>query len=174
MHRCDEEINGEEELKKMSTVNGSSRLYLKDEEFKNWTKDQVLFNANFNALSGAHLKQSRSCILGSNNGAIKFLPNKSKNPPYKNKLVFNDFRINYEIMYPGDTNSPLTKNINDTETIVLANNQNIFSLKISSINYDYQSDVLYSWKLEGLIDQWTQPSLVDRIRYTSIPAGTYT
>ena len=169
-----EDINDDEESIIISTENGISRLYLKDEEFKNWTKDQGLFNSNFNALSGAYLKQSRSFILGSNNGAIKFLPNKSKNPPYKNKLVFNDFRINYEIMYPGDTNSPLTKNINDTETIVLANNQNIFSLKISSINYDYQSDVLYSWKLEGLIDKWTQPSRGDLIRYTSIPAGKYT
>ena len=71
-----ENVNEDEESIVISTENGISRFYLKDEEFKNWTKDQGLFNSNFNALSGVYLKQSRSFIFGSNNGAIKFFLNK--------------------------------------------------------------------------------------------------
>ena len=157
----------------IGTENGITRLYLNEDRIRNWTKDQGLVSSHFNALSGAYLKSNNSFILGTNNGAINFKLSKSYTPSYKNKIVLSKFRINYELVEPGDPESPLTTNINNTTDLVLENKQNIFSLNVSSINYDYQSDVLYSWKMEGLIDRWTNPGRDNFIRYTSLPPGKY-
>ncbi len=51
--------------------------------------------------------------------------------------------------------------------------QNTFSLRASSINYDYPSNILYSWRLEGFYDEWTTPSSNGLMRFTNIPSGKY-
>ena len=52
--------------------------------------------------------------------------------------------------------------------------QNTFSIRVSSINYDYPSDILYTWQLEGFYDGWTTPSDEGTIRFTNVAPGTYT
>ena len=57
--------------------------------------------------------------------------------------------IAYHPVYPGDDGSPLKKDINETDCLELAYGQNTFSLDVASINYDYPSNILYSWKIDG-------------------------
>lgn len=45
---------------------------------------------------------------------------------------------------------------------------------MSSINYDYPSNILYSWKLEGFYDQWSRPGNENIIRFTNLSPGEYT
>jgi signal transduction histidine kinase/DNA-binding NarL/FixJ family response regulator len=45
---------------------------------------------------------------------------------------------------------------------------------VSSINYDYPSNILYSWKLEGFYDQWSRPGNENIIRFTNLSPGEYT
>ena len=158
----------------ISTENGLSRYYTKNKEIKNWTKDQGLTYPTFNAISGTYLNRDDSFIFGGNNGAIRFKVRKITNEPYKNRLVFKDFSIDYELIFPRESGSVLTQNIDNTKHITLGSNQNVFSLKASSINYDYQSDVLYSWMLEGFFNKWSVPTRQGLIRFTGIPPGNYT
>ena len=44
---------------------------------------------------------------------------------------------------------------------------------VSSINYDYPSNVLYSWKLEGFYEEWSKPGNESTIRYTNLAPGKY-
>ncbi len=147
---------------------------MKEKEFKNWTKDQGLIHPSFNSLSGTYVKGDESFIFGGNNGGIRFKIRKESIKPYKNRLIFKDLSIDYELVYPRETGSVLTHNIDNTEKIVLESHQNVFSLKVSSINYDYPSDVLYSWMLEGFFNKWSIPTSEGVIRYTGIPPGNYT
>lgn len=71
---------------------------------------------------------------------------------YKFKMVFSDLRVFYQTVYPKDEGSPLILDIDETKTLRLKYNQNIFSLQVSDINYDYPSLILYSWKLEGFYE----------------------
>ena len=89
-------------------------------------------------------------------------------------MIFSDFKLFYQTIYPGDENSPLKASINDTKVLKLKYNQNIFSLQVSSINYDYPSNILYSWRLEGFYDEWSKPGTENTIRYTNLAPGTYT
>lgn len=45
---------------------------------------------------------------------------------------------------------------------------------MSSINYDYPSNILYSWKLEGFYDQWSRPGNENIIHFTNLSPGEYT
>ena len=82
--------------------------------------------------------------------------------------------VTCQAVYPGDEGSPLEVDIDETQVLKLKYNQNIFSLRISSINYDYPSLVLYSWKLEGFYDGWSRPEKVCMIRFTNLSPGKYT
>lgn len=157
----------------MSTENGLSSYYPAEKLFHNWTKDQGLMASHFNAGSGT-LRKNGNFIFGSSDGAIEF--NKEMKIPrkYSSKMVLSDLTIFYQTVYPGDENSPLSTDIDDTKELELSYSQNIFSLKVSSINYDYPSNILYSWKLEGFYDQWSRPGNENIIRFTNLSPGEYT
>lgn len=88
-------------------------------------------------------------------------------------MILSDFQISYQPVYPGDEDSPLEKDINETQVLKLNYDQNTFSLVLSSINYDYPSNVLFSWKLDGFYNEWSQPGTSNLIRYTSLdPVNT--
>mgnify|MGYP001029487046 CR=1 FL=1 len=77
--------------------------------------------------------------------------------PHFSRMLLRDFMISYRPVYPGDKGSPLREDIDNTVRLELAYDQNTFSLEAVSINYDYPSNILYSWKLEGLYEGWSHP-----------------
>lgn len=140
--------------------------------FLNWTQEQGLLATKFNTAAGAHTRAG-TIIFGSGNGAVILRDTVELPRVFNSKMVFTDFGIHYQKMLPGMKDSPLTKVIDETDEITLSHDQNIFSLNVSSINYDCPSRILYSWKLEGFYDGWTKPSEAHLIRYTNIDPGTY-
>lgn len=151
----------------LTTFNPHSKI------FHNWTKEQGLKAEHFNASAGT-LRRNGQLVFGSTDGAIEFDKNMVLPDHYTTKMVFSDFKVLYETVYPGDKHSPLTTNIDDIDLLRLKYDQNIFSLQVSSINYDYPSLVLYSWKLEGFYDKWSQPSRDNIISFTNLSPGEYT
>ena len=93
--------------------------------------------------------------IGSGNGAVILRDSINLPASFDSKMVFSDFKIHYRDILPNHESSPLRNIIDETEEIVLSHDQNIFSLNVSSINYDCPSRVLYSWKLEGFYEKWT-------------------
>ncbi len=156
----------------ISTENGITRIDLKEMKFSSWTKGQGLQTANFNAKAAVHTCKGR-LIFGSNEGIV-ILPDSISFPQkFNSKMYLSNLDIMYHRVYPGDKNSPLTVPLNETPSIKLKYNQNTFSLKVSSINFDNASNILYSWKLEGFYDQWNKPSNSEIIRYTNLSPGKY-
>ena len=93
---------------------------------------------------------------------------------YSSRMIFSDLRVFYQTVYPKDEGSPLVLDIDETKSLKLKYSQNIFSLQVSSINYDYPSLILYSWKLEGFYDGWSRPGEENVIRFTNLNPGHYT
>lgn len=156
----------------MSTENGITSFQTNNKTFHNRTREQGLLSACFNPSSGT-LCRDGGFVFGSTDGAVKF-PEKLRFPTYVyNKMVLSDFQISYQPVYPGDEDSPLEKDINETEVLNLDYDQNTFSLVLSSINYDFPSNVLFSWKLEGFYDEWNKPSSANLIRFTNLSPGKY-
>lgn len=157
----------------ISTENELVRFDVQKQTFLNWTKEQGMQADKFNTSAG--VKTSKGELLfGCDNGLIVIRDSVNLPSEFHSKLVFNNLNIRYQRMLPGMEGSPLTKPIDETEEITLPYAQNIFSLDVSSINYDCPSRILYSWKLEGFYDEWTTPSETRTIRYTNLAPGKYT
>lgn len=157
----------------LSTEQGLSNFNPTDKTFHNWTKEQGLKAEHFNAASGT-LRKNGNFIFGSTDGAIEFDKDMILPRDYKFNMIFSDLRVFYQTVYPEDEGSPLVHDIDETKTLRLKYDQNIFSLQVSSINYDYPSLMLYSWKLEGFYDGWSRPSNESIIRFTNLSPGKYT
>lgn len=156
----------------LATENGLTSFYPKQKTFHNWTSEMGLMTTHFNALSGI-LRKNNNFILGSVDGAIEFNKDMKLPRSYSTKMVLSDFKLFYQTVYPGDAGSPLEMDIDQTKKLRLKSNQNIFSIMVSSINYDYPSNILYSWKLEGFYDEWSKPGAENIIRYTNLAPGKY-
>ena len=129
--------------------------------------------AYFNASSGT-LRMNKSFVFGSTDGAIE-VPENVKFPSYKfSRMIFSDFHVSYQPVYPDGKDSPLKECIDETDVLKLKHDQNTFSLKVSTINYDSPGNTFYSWKLEGFYEKWTQPGTNSLIRFTNLPPGKYT
>ncbi len=156
----------------ISTEKGISKFNISDKLFINWGSDQGLSISSFNPSSGI-LTQDGEYFFGSSKGVISFTEEALMPHTFKTKMVFNSFSIKYKDVKPGEYNSPLKMNIDETKELHLNYDQNSFSFKVSSINYDNNSNIYYSWKLEGFIDKWTLPSQDKLIRYTNLSPGEY-
>ena len=157
----------------LTTDNELSCFNTREESFLNWTKEQGLLTNRFNTSAGIRTRDG-NILLGSDDGLVLIEGGVSLPKTLQSKLIFTHFNIQYQRMIPGMEGSPLSKPIDETEEIILRHDQNIFSLDVSSINYDCPSRILYSWKLEGFYDEWTTPDEFPLIRYTGLRPGKYT
>lgn len=157
----------------LSTENGISSYQPHTQEFTNWTKEQGLKVEHFNPSSGI-IRTNQSFLFGGTDGAVEFSKNIMIPSQYTTRMVFSDFQLFYQTVYPGEKGSPLVKDIDETDMLVLKHSQNIFSLKVSSINFDYPSNILYSWRLKGFFDEWSKPDYENTIRFTNLNPGKYT
>ncbi|MDR0988443.1 MAG: response regulator [Prevotellaceae bacterium] len=156
----------------ISTDKGLTGFHPQRKMFRNWTHEQGLKVEHFNPNSGT-ICGADDVIFGSTDGAIRFNRSMTLPDKYNIKMVFGDLRIFYRTVYPGEKDSPLATIIDKTETLRLKYSQNIFSIDVFSINYDYPSLPLFSWKLEGFYDQWSHPTAEERIRFTNLSPGNY-
>ena len=131
----------------ISTEKGLTRFKTKEKIFSNWTKEQGLMSTSFNQAAGVHTRDKKF-IFGCGDGAIELADTVTLPHQFKSKMVFDNFRLLYQKVMPGEKGSPLKEEIDDTRHIILNYDQNIFSLDVSSINYDNPSNIVYSWKLE--------------------------
>lgn len=157
----------------LATENAVSYYNPETGQFNNWTREQGLCTDHFNASSGL-LSRDGKFVLGSTDGAVIFDRDYRLPGQYQSKMVFSDLRIFYQTVHPEEPGSPLKRDIDLTRTLRLKYNQNIFSMKVSSINYDYPSLILYSWRLEGFYNEWSRPERENTIRFTNLNPGTYT
>ncbi len=157
----------------ISTEEGLVYFYPATQSFQNWTKEQGLMTIHFNPASGILQKNGRF-IFGSSDGAVEFSKDMKMPRTYSSRMILSDLRIFYQTVYPGGKGSPISTDIDDTKELRLKYNQNTFSMRVSSINYDYPSNILYSYMLKGFYDQWSRPSNESTVRFTNISPGKYT
>lgn len=156
----------------IGTENGLVNYHPELQTFQNWTKEQGLMTIHFNAESGT-LRKNGNFVFGSSDGAVEFHKDMQIPKTYSSRMIFSDFQLFYQAIYPGDEGSPLKTDIDDTQVLKLKYDQNIFSIKVSSINYDYPSNIIYSYKLEGFYNEWSHPDSENMIRFMNLNPGEY-
>ena len=100
----------------ISTEKGLTRFKTKEKIFSNWTKEQGLMSTSFNQAAGVHTRDKKF-IFGCGDGAIELADTVTLPHQFKSKMVFDNFRLLYQKVMPGEKGSPLKEEIDDTTRI---------------------------------------------------------
>jgi ligand-binding sensor domain-containing protein/DNA-binding NarL/FixJ family response regulator len=91
---------------------------------------------------------------------------------------FNALRVNNKMILPGEEFNGrilLENAIESTDRIELKYNENNFTVEFASLHFSNPSKNLFSYRLQGFSDEWTEVSNnVRSATYTNLPSGKYT
>lgn len=157
----------------ISTENGLNCYSSENKTINNYYEFDGLTDNTMNFLAYYKLKNG-DMIFGTTRGAFILSPNAivmEQNRQFN--LKFKSFSLFYEKMKSNSDNSPLKLSIDDTEEIELNYQQHSFSFDFVDLNIGKGYRTLYTWKLDGFDDEWSQPTTEHKAIYTNIPAGRY-
>ena len=123
--------------------------------------------------SGAFCKSKNGIIIfGSAKGPVIFNPAEIILSKYQPKIIFTDFQIFNKSVIP-DESSPLKVNITSAREINLSYDQNTFTFKFSSTDYNTSDLIQFKYKLEGFDADWINSNSNRTANYTNINPGSY-
>jgi len=160
----------------LSTNNGLSHFDPVTQTFKNYTTSDGLQSNEFNA--NAYYKTKNGHMLfGGNNGFNSFNPADIKDNPYIPPIVITNLKIFNQSISPRQKiygHEILKNHITHTHSIKLTHNENIFSLEFAALHYTAPEKNRYTYKMEGLEDNWNKITNQRSVSYANIPPGFYT
>jgi ligand-binding sensor domain-containing protein/CheY-like chemotaxis protein len=74
----------------------------------------------------------------------------------------------------GDQPKHAPGNINLTDQVQLTYYENDFTLRFTGILHSAPDKTLYTWKMDGLNNNWSKPGSVDQVTFSNLSPGTYT
>ena len=114
-------------------------------------------------------------IYGSDNGVVSFNPLAFGNYHYQAPLHISGFSVSHS---SGETDNLRDITVNEmllkNNDIRLKYDENTFTISFSSISFQYQNDILYTYRMEDFDHAWSVPSRTTSARYTNLPPGSYT
>ena len=157
----------------ISTENGLNCLSDNEELITNFYEIDGLPDNSFNYLAYT-MRENGNMVWGTPSGAIEINPeNYTSKQGAQLNLHFEEFSLYNQKVIPGSKGSPLKNGIDSTKRIELDHNQHSFSFSFINLNYFNNSNLLYSWKLEGFDTQWSEPGTGRQATYTNIEPGSY-
>lgn len=130
---------------------------------------------NYEFTMNASYKNERGEIfLGGVNGFNIFDPSNIPSNPEIPHVVLTDFKLFNKSVEIGAEDSPLQQAIDQVEVVELKPWQKSISFEFVSLNYKSPEKNQYSYILEGLEEEWTEPSNTRVASYTNLSQGSYT
>jgi signal transduction histidine kinase/ligand-binding sensor domain-containing protein len=169
------------------------RSILEDDQHKLWVatnmgifmlnkqRDQAILLGKENGITaaesfsyGSALKRSNGELLfGTSGGYYDVHPEKVHSAPNNNPLYVTGFWVDSQELKPSK-GGPLTESILDTKSIHLNYDQNVFSLRLSAIDFRNGRNTVIHYKLDNYDQDWHSGRPEDRIQYFKVPPGSYT
>ncbi len=158
----------------ISTNQGLSKLDVSQGVFLNFNKRDGLQNSEYT--DGAYFKNPVSNILyfGGVEGLDWFNPQEIESSNNFPPIILNEFRLNNNLVLPGDSTRILHSSLNSTSEIVLKHNQNFFSINFTSLNYYNSHKCRFDYILEGFTKSWVEAGEERMAGFTNVPPGKYT
>lgn len=156
----------------VSSNKGLSRVHTGTLQIKNYDKEDGLMSTEFNPASG-FIDNNGELFFGSINGYCSFLPENIVDNTIKPKVVFTDLIILNEKVKVNKPGSPLTKNISNTDTLVLSYKDISVSFEFVALNYTDSRKNQYAYILENFEDKWTYAGTRRFATYTNLEPGEY-
>lgn len=131
--------------------------------FKGLSRVSYNRNANFK-------KENGDLAWGTNRGAVVFNPSVLVQKHVDGKMFFQDINVLGQSLR-SEVHGELTTPINQIEYLKLTHVQNTISLEVLPLGMPYGAK--FSWLLEGLDTEWSQPANTRILNYTNLTTGQY-
>lgn len=156
----------------ISSLKGLIRFNIATEAIKVYTKANGLITDQFN-YNSAYKHTDGKMYFGSVKGMIAFDPASFDQLEPSPPTYITGFQLNNKEVIPDSANSPLKKSILYTDTIVLAYNQNNFSIEFAALNFSAPEVTRYKYVMKGLDKSWTYLSTNRKAYFTDLTHGNY-
>lgn len=154
----------------LGTEKGLCRFSLKDNKSYTYPNTFPLSSISFNTNSSWNLKDG-SLIWGTNKGAIIIKPDMLEQKETKARIFVQDISISGGSIRKSDdllNGVPVDK----SKQLNLNYKQNNFVLELLPIGLN-STGTRFSWKMEGIDNEWSQPTDLRFVTYTNLPNGNY-
>ncbi|MGL1888515.1 MAG: hypothetical protein OCD76_18515 [Reichenbachiella sp.] len=157
----------------LGTANGIVQFEPETLTVHNFNINDGLQGNEFSRYAVGKLKTGE-ILFGGINGFNIFHPDSIVYNNYSPPVYITDFKLfNKDIEIGGD-NSPLQKHISVTEEIVIAHEQNVFSIQYTALNYTRSENNQFAFKLDGLEADWNYVGSQRLASYSNLDPGEYT
>lgn len=157
----------------VSGNSGISKLNTKTDTFTNFTNDDGLLSNDFN-INAAFKDDEGMLYFGNFQGVDYFNPKQIKRNTSLIPLYLKEFKIFNKKIYPSQKDSPLTKTISETDSILLTSEQSVFTIEYSGVSYTRPEKNEYAYFLEGYEKDYNYVGDLRSATYTNLDAGNYT
>lgn len=143
------------------------KLYAKNQiaQFKNYFEIDGLQSNEFN--QGAyHVSNDGEMFFGGINGFNSFYPEKVIDNPHQPPVYFTSFKI-------FEKEVELDSNISQKKYLELSYKDQFFSFEFVGIDFNLPTKNMFSWKLEGIDEDWNPPTKRRYVSYNNLPGGDY-
>ena len=130
--------------------------------------EQVSFNP------GGFVTANGDVMLASAEGGIIFNPNKESENITSTRLMLTNLILNDNTAVPGVAGSPLSKNIDMVDKLILDHKNNNVAIDFAVINIPSPSRIDYEYMLDGHDDGFKKSDASRQARYTALEPGKYT
>jgi signal transduction histidine kinase/DNA-binding response OmpR family regulator/ligand-binding sensor domain-containing protein len=154
----------------LGTESGLCRFNPKDKTVSTYASLLNLSKVAYNRHAKYKLK-SGQLIWGTNQGAIFFYPDSIVQIQPRGRIFFQDLSLSGRSVRDS-SGYLLTTPVNEIEEISLKYNQNTLSMELLPIDIS-DAGSQFSWKMEGLDDDWRLPSHRRIISYSNLPNGHF-
>jgi class 3 adenylate cyclase/ligand-binding sensor domain-containing protein len=156
----------------VSTDNGLCRFHLKKENCANFYAHDGLSANEFNRISFFKSRDGRM-YFGGLNGVNAFYPSdrftQRKKVQIESPLLLTNFSV-----FSGDSLLLRNYGIGNNDMLELSHRDQMFAFSFAMADYQHPLQNQFSYMLENYEKDWSPPSSINTVRYTNIPAGTYT
>ncbi|MCU4174016.1 hybrid sensor histidine kinase/response regulator transcription factor [Carboxylicivirga sp. N1Y90] len=156
----------------VSTSKGLVRFDIENGRFYNYdqTNGFPLEELNDGSL---FLTSDGEVFVGGINGLVSFQEEDLLKKSSDFSLLFTSLYVNNKEVYPGDETGLLKYDLAYSNEIVLAPEQDVFTINYSACNYILTNQSRYEYQLENFNDDWVKAGNQTSVTYTNLDPGTY-
>lgn len=155
----------------IGTESGLCRLNEEDNTIVTYNSILELGHVSFNQDSH-HLLRNGSLIMGTNRGALIFKPESLKATKEEGRIYFQDLSVAGRSIREIPALNPEMQ-LDSLKEISLKYFQNTLGLELIPIGVNSPGSK-FSWKLDGVDQQWSKPGNNKILSYSNIPNGQFT
>ena len=155
----------------ITTQNGLSVYDPHLKTFTNYSQHDGLISSQF-YWNSAVTSASGTIYLGSEAGLVE-ITGENPEASYQPHLVFTRLMVDNQEVQAGS--NYLSQDISIVKSVTLSEANRSFSIDFSALNYGYESQGIFSYRMRGFDKEWTllKPGQ-HSVRYSALPVGSYT